>query len=83
MRYELRRRRVEKLKVVYSREKVRAPIEDANNNCKYNCICPPGTTRTCTIRRQVPGSVSFVPSVAGLILAGEIIKDIAQIETNI
>lgn len=82
MRCELRRRGVKKLKVVYSKEKVRPPLEDTNNNCKNNCICPPGTKRKCTIRRQVPGSISFVPSVAGLILAGEVIKDITQIETN-
>ena len=46
------------------------------NSCKYNCICPPGTKRKCSIRNQVPGSISFVPSVAGLIIAGEIVKDI-------
>ena len=48
------------------------------NSCKTNCICSPGTKRKCSIRNQVPGSISFVPSVAGLIIAGEIIKDIIQ-----
>ena len=47
-------------------------------SCKNNCICPPGTKRKCTIRNQVPGSISFVPSVAGLIIAGEVIKDILK-----
>lgn len=76
MRYELRRRGVKNLKVVCSKETVLTPIEDDKNSCKYHCICPPGTKRKCTIRNQVPGSVAFVPSVAGLILASEVIKDI-------
>ena len=45
-------------------------------SCKTGCVCPPGTKRKCTARRQVPGSVSFVPPVAGYILAGEVVKDI-------
>ncbi|MEM1483702.1 tRNA threonylcarbamoyladenosine dehydratase [Oscillospiraceae bacterium PP1C4] len=77
MRNELRKRGVKSLKVVYSKEPALTPIDDDANSCKHNCICPPDTKRKCTIRRQVPGSVSFVPSVAGLILAGEVIKDIA------
>lgn len=76
MRSELRKRDIKKLKVVYSKEEVIKPIEDDENSCKYNCVCPPGTKRKCTIRRQVPGSVAFVPSVAGLILAGEVVKDL-------
>ena len=37
-----------------------------------------GTKRKCTVRNQIPGSISFVPSVAGLIIAGEVIKDIIK-----
>lgn len=76
MRRELKARGVKSLKVVYSKEPPIKPIEDMSISCKTNCICPPGTARKCTARRQVPGSVSFVPSVAGLIIAGEVIKDI-------
>lgn len=76
MRRELRARNIPALKVVYSKEEVITPIQDESISCKSNCICPPDTKRKCTIRRQVPGSVAFVPSVAGLILAGEVIKDI-------
>ncbi|MDF2567835.1 MAG: Dinucleotide-utilizing enzyme involved in molybdopterin and thiamine biosynthesis family 1 [Oscillospiraceae bacterium] len=76
MRNELKKRRIKKLKVVYSKEISRKPIEDDDNSCKNHCICPPGTQRKCTVRRQVPGSIAFVPSVAGLILAGEVIKDL-------
>ena len=36
----------------------------------------PGTKRKCSDRNQVPGSISFVPSVAGLMIAGEIVRDI-------
>ena len=76
MRYELRKRGIDSLKVVYSKEPALKPIENEEDNCKNRCVCPPRTARKCTIRRQIPGSVSFVPSVAGLIIAGEVIKDI-------
>lgn len=79
MRRELKARGVESLKVVYSKEPAMKPVEDMRISCKNNCICPPGTERKCTARRQIPGSVSFVPSVAGLIIAGEVIKDIVGI----
>lgn len=79
MRSELRKRGIKHLKVVYSKEPPMTPIEDISISCRAHCICPPGTKRKCTIRRQVPGSIAFVPSVAGLILAGEVIKDLAGI----
>ena len=78
MRYELKKRRIPKLKVVYSKEKPITPIEDMAISCKAHCICPPGTARKCTQRRQVPGSTAFVPSVVGLIIAGEVIKDLTK-----
>ena len=78
MRYELKRRGIKKLKVVYSKEKPIPPVDDMAISCQQHCICPPGTARKCTQRRQVPGSTAFVPSVVGLIIAGEVIKDITQ-----
>ena len=78
MRKELRARGIEKLKVVYSKEEPIKPEQYQEASCKTNCICPPGTKRKCTVRNQVPGSISFVPSVAGLIVAGEVIKDIIK-----
>lgn len=78
MRYELKKRRIPKLKVVYSKEKPITPTEDMAISCKAHCICPPGTARKCTQRRQVPGSTAFVPSVVGLIIAGEVIKDLTK-----
>ena len=57
MRKELRARKIEKLKVVYSKEEPILPKYENNEE-------------------KVPGSISFVPSVAGLIIAGEVIKDI-------
>jgi tRNA A37 threonylcarbamoyladenosine dehydratase len=80
MRNELRKRDISSLKVVYSKEPPLTPIEDDANSCKHHCICPPGTKRKCTIRRQVPGSTAFVPSVAGLILAGEVVKDLIRLD---
>lgn len=76
MRRELKKRGIEKLKVVYSKEPPLAPIDDMTISCRTHCICPPGTARKCTQRRQVPGSNAFVPSVVGLIIAGEVVKDL-------
>lgn len=76
MRRELKKRGVLALKVVYSQEEVVKTVETEDNSCATNCICPKESKRTCLIRRDIPGSISFVPSVAGLILAGEVIKDI-------
>ena len=63
MRYELKKRGIQRLKVVYSEE---APLT-------------PAATDEITGKRTVPGSTAFVPSVAGLILAGEVIKDLCQV----
>lgn len=78
MRHELKKRGVKSLKVLYSREKPLEPKVSDGNSCASACVCPPGTIRKCSARRQVPGSVSFVPSVAGLIIAGEVIKDLLR-----
>lgn len=80
MRRELKKRGVEKLKVVYSEEKPVRPLEDMSISCRTNCICPPGAEHKCTERRDIPGSVAFVPSVAGLIIAGEVVKDLCNIK---
>lgn len=77
MRRELRKRNVKDLKVVFSTEKSIRPLEDMSISCRTNCICPPGAKHKCTERRDIPGSVAFVPSVAGLIIAGEVVKDLA------
>jgi tRNA A37 threonylcarbamoyladenosine dehydratase len=76
MRRELRARGIKSLKVVYSKEGAMGPAETEELSCKLHCVCPPGTTRKCTVRRQVPGSVSFVPSAAGLILASVVVRDL-------
>lgn len=78
MRRELKKRGVKKLKVVYSEEQPIRPIEDMSISCRNHCICPPGTKRHCTDRRDIPGSTAFVPSVAGLIIAGEVVKDLIR-----
>jgi tRNA A37 threonylcarbamoyladenosine dehydratase len=78
MRKELRARGVKDVKVVYSKEAPLTPIEDDEISCRTGCVCPPGTARYCTIRRQIPASNAFVPAAAGLILAGEVIKDLIQ-----
>ena len=65
MRRELKRRGVKKLKVVYSKEQ---PV--AVQNDEESLLSSP--------RRSIPGSIAFVPSVAGLIIAGEVVKDLVN-----
>uniref|UniRef100_UPI0040563EF4 tRNA threonylcarbamoyladenosine dehydratase n=1 Tax=Agathobacter sp. TaxID=2021311 RepID=UPI0040563EF4 len=65
MRRELKKRGVKKLKVVYSKEEARTPVEEEGF-----------VSDEARSRRATPGSVAFVPSVAGLILAGEVIRDL-------
>lgn len=64
MRRELKARGIKKLKVVYSKEKPIKPVEDKL------------VSEECAERRSIPGSTAFVPSTVGLIIAGEVIKDI-------
>lgn len=78
MRRELKRRGVKALKVVYSEEQPIRPLEELSISCRAQCICPPGVKRHCTDRRDIPGSTAFVPSVAGLILAGEVVKELCK-----
>ena len=78
MRRECKKRGIKSLKVVYSKEEPIRPLEDMSISCRQHCICPPGTERKCTERRDIPGSTAFVPSVVGLIIAGEVIKDLIK-----
>ena len=78
MRQACKKRGIKNVKVVYSKEKPIRPIEDMSISCRAHCICPPGTKHKCTDRRDIPGSTAFVPSVAGLIIAGEVIKDLTK-----
>ena len=78
MRHELRKRGVKKLKVVYSDEQPIRPLEDMSISCRSHCICPPGAQHKCTERRDIPGSTAFVPAVAGLLIAGEVVRDICR-----
>ena len=77
IRSECRKRGIRHLKVVYSTEQPTRPLEDPSVSCRSGCICPPDT-RKCTVRRNIPGSTAFVPSVAGLIIAGEVVKDLCR-----
>ena len=78
MRRELKKRHVKNLKVVYSDEQPIRPLEDMSISCRTGCICPPGAQHKCTEKRAIPGSTAFVPSVAGLIIAGEVVKDLCK-----
>lgn len=71
MRRELKKRGVKKLKVVYSEEEPVMPVENMSESMADCESERPGTKR-----RSIPGSTAFVPSVAGLIIAGEVIKDL-------
>ena len=74
MRRELKKRGVKKLKVVYSKEKPIRPVEDMSIGGEPDGS--PGEAQRGTKRRSIPGSTAFVPSTVGLIIAGEVIKDI-------
>lgn len=76
MRHECRKRGILDLKVVYSEEKPIRPSEDMESSALTDRACTPGTVHAYAKRRSIPGSVAFVPSVAGLIAAGEVVKDL-------
>jgi tRNA A37 threonylcarbamoyladenosine dehydratase len=78
IRKELRARGVESLKVVYSKEEPIKPIETEDSSCSESCICPKDSTRSCNVKHQIPGSIAFMPSVAGLIIASEVVKDLLK-----
>jgi tRNA A37 threonylcarbamoyladenosine dehydratase len=78
MRKELRARGVKALKVVYSKEPAMKPLDEEAASCLRHCVCPPDTARTCARRRQIPASNAFVPAAAGLILAGEVVRDLTR-----
>ena len=80
MRKKLKEHHVKKLKVVYSKER---PLSVRQSGCGENCICPPGAANNCEKRRAVPGSISFVPSVVGLILAGEVVRDLVHAKVEV
>lgn len=71
MRKECAKRGLKDVKVVYSKELPTEPVQDPND--------VPEPQREGSSRRSTPGSVAFVPAVAGLIMAGEVIKELAQV----
>ena len=79
MRIELRKRGVDALKVVYSKEPLRKPFAAPDPGCSKNCICPKGSSiRKCSTRRDIPGTIAFISSVAGLIAAAEVVNDLIK-----
>lgn len=78
MRYELKRRGVKKLKVVYSEEIPLKPRVEDVVNCKTGCVCT-GGTKKCSDKRQIPGSISFVPPVAGMIIASQVVRELLDL----
>ncbi len=80
MRHEMKKRRVKKLKVVYSTEKPTRPKSDMSNSCRTHCICPPDAAHKCTEKRDIPGSTAFVPSAAGLVIASEIVRELTGVQ---
>ncbi|MCM1302833.1 MAG: tRNA threonylcarbamoyladenosine dehydratase [Lachnospiraceae bacterium] len=79
MRHELKKRNIKKLKVVYSEEipvRLLADQEAASREAEQKVIGESSAEEPPTGKRTIPGSVAFVPSVAGLIIAGEVVKDL-------
>jgi len=82
MRTQLKARGVKDLLVVYSKEQPIKPEFTPETDCKSGCVCV-SKDRTCAVRHQVPGSVSFVPSVAGLIIAAEVVRSLVAAEEKV
>ena len=80
MRKICRQNGIDHLKVVYSEEKPIRPLEDMAISCRAHCVCPPGTARKCTQRRDIPGSTPFAVAAAGMIIAGEVVKDLTAFD---
>lgn len=78
VRKELKKRGVDRLKVVYSEEKPRCPLMDVEAICRLEGLGNPKEEGN-PPKRAIPGSVGFVPSVAGLIIAGEVVRDLTGI----
>ncbi len=78
MRRECRKRNIDSLKVVYSKEEPLRPLRDLSANRKEQDTSSPEAGSRHGRRRAVPGSTAFAPSVAGLIIAGEVINDLAE-----
>lgn len=76
MRHELKRRGIKSLKVLYSTEPPLKPMMP--NETENESVHEENTVGRSTQKRQTPGSVAWVPSAAGLIIAGEVIKDIIK-----
>lgn len=74
MRKELRKRGIQHLKVVYSREEPLSPAQPIETEVPAGSDTRPGSTA----RRDTPGSISFVPAAAGLVLASAVIRDLGQ-----
>ena len=79
IRKKLKELHIPKLKVVYSEEQPLKPFEDAEISCRFHCICPNKDMRKCTDRRNIPASNAFVPAAAGLIVGGEVVKDLISL----
>lgn len=79
MRHELKKRGVKKLKVLYSEEIPIKPSLEDTVTCQTGCVCT-GGTKKCASKRQIPGSISFVPPAAGMIIGGEVIRDLLGIK---
>jgi len=77
MRRELKKRGVEHLKVVYSDEEPIRPLE-GKFGADADGLGFSGEGKTGGSRRSVPGSTAFVPAVAGLLIAGEIVRDLSK-----
>ena len=80
MRRELKKRGIKHLKVVYSTEEPIRPFADTEAGPDAQCVCPPETDAKSAVRKDVPGSTAFVPAVAGLIIGGEVVKDLIKSE---
>ena len=76
IRKKLRKLGINHLKVVYSEEEPLRPLEDDGMGSAVRCAYPEEDMRKCTGRRDIPASNAFVPAAAGIIVGGEVVKDL-------
>ncbi len=82
IRKELRKRRISKgVQVVFSTEEFR-PLSDETAVCAENCVCPNKEEQrwSCDDRRVILGSSSYIPPIFGLTMAGEVIRQLSEID---
>jgi len=80
MRRECKKRGIKELQVIYSTEGVIRPVDSLKDSCRYDCISTEKSLQKEIKKRDIPGSTSFVPPVAGLFIASVVVRKLCQLD---